>query len=88
MVARVSDIVSELTETTTLSLDEAMKQGIAGERTLRRTLRNLCARWIKEERVYRKRNVFVGRVVALPITVFLSSPVPFHLPGTGGTMRQ
>jgi flavin-binding protein dodecin len=47
-VAKVSDLVSELTKTATLSLDDAMKKGIAGGN---KTLRDVRVWWIKEERV-------------------------------------
>lgn len=47
-VAKVSDIVSELTKTTTLSLDEAIKRGVAQGN---KTLRDVRVWWIKEERV-------------------------------------
>ncbi len=47
-IAHVSDLVSELTKTATLSLDEAIKKGIAGGN---KTLRDVRVWWIKEERV-------------------------------------
>lgn len=47
-VAKVSDLVSELTKTATLSLDDAMKRGIAGGN---KALRDVRVWWIKEERV-------------------------------------
>ncbi len=47
-IAQVSDLVSELTKTATLSLDEAIKKGIAGGN---KTLRDVRVWWIKEERV-------------------------------------
>ena len=47
-VTKVSDLVSELTRTATLSLDDAMKKGIAGGN---KTLRDVRVWWIKEERV-------------------------------------
>lgn len=47
-VTKVSDLVSELTRTATVSLDDAMKKGIAGGN---RTLRDVRVWWIKEERV-------------------------------------
>lgn len=47
-VAKISEIVSELTKTTAESLDGAIKQRIAGGNT---TLRDLRVWWIKEERV-------------------------------------
>jgi len=47
-VAKVSDLISELTKTATLSLDEAIKKGIAGGN---KTLRDVRVWWIKEERV-------------------------------------
>jgi flavin-binding protein dodecin len=47
-IAQVSDLVSELTKTATLSLDEAIKKGIAGGN---QTLRDVRVWWIKEERV-------------------------------------
>ena len=47
-VAKMSEIVSELTKTTAESLDGAIKQGIAGRNN---TLRDLRVWWIKEERV-------------------------------------
>ena len=47
-VAKVSDLVSELTKTATLSLDDAIKKGIAGGN---KSLRDLRVWWIKEERV-------------------------------------
>jgi flavin-binding protein dodecin len=46
-IAKVSDIVSELTKTTTLGLEEAVERRIAGNKTLR----DLRVWWIKEERV-------------------------------------
>ena len=46
--AKVSDLVSELTKTATLSLDEVIKKGIAGGN---KTLRDVRVWWIKEERV-------------------------------------
>ena len=47
-VAKVSDIVSELTKTATASLNEAIDQRID---TGNKTLRNLRVWWIKQERV-------------------------------------
>ena len=47
-LAKVSDLVSELTKTAALSLDDAMKKGIAGGN---KTLRDVRVWWIKEERV-------------------------------------
>ena len=47
-VAKVSDLVSELTKTATLSLDDAIKKGIAGGN---KTLRDVRVWWIKEEGV-------------------------------------
>jgi flavin-binding protein dodecin len=47
-VAKVSDIVSELTRTASANLDEAIAKRIAGGS---QTLRDLRVRWIKEERV-------------------------------------
>lgn len=47
-VARISEIVSELTKTTAESLDGAIKQGIAGGNE---PLRDLRVWWIKEERI-------------------------------------
>jgi len=47
-VAKVSDLVSELTKTATLSLDDAIRRGIAGGN---KTLRDVRFWWIKEERV-------------------------------------
>ena len=47
-VANVSALVSELTKTATLSLDDAMKRGIAGGN---KTLRDVRVWWIKEGRV-------------------------------------
>lgn len=47
-VAKISEIVSELTKTTAESLDGAIKQGVAGGN---KTLRDLRVWWIKEERV-------------------------------------
>lgn len=47
-VAKVSDLVSELTKAATLGLDEVIKKGIAGGN---KTLRDVRVWWIKEERV-------------------------------------
>lgn len=47
-LAKVSDLVSELTKTATLCLDDAMKKGIAAGN---KTLRDVRVWWIKEERV-------------------------------------
>jgi flavin-binding protein dodecin len=47
-VAKVSDIVSELTKTASVSLDNAIAQRIAGGA---KTLRDLRVWWIKEARV-------------------------------------
>jgi dodecin len=65
-VAKVSDLVSELTKTATVSLDEAIKKGIAEGN---KTLRDVRVWWIKEQRVSKgspsgyQVNMMVGFVI-------------------------
>lgn len=65
-VAKISEIISELTQMTAESLDGAIKQGIAGRN---KTLRDLRVWWIKEERVTKgsvtecQVNMMIGFVV-------------------------
>jgi flavin-binding protein dodecin len=65
-IAKVSGVVSELTKTASVSLDEAIAQRLASGN---QTLRDLRVWWIKEERVTRgartqyQVNMMIGFVI-------------------------